>query len=108
MPRIGNRTYPPVLSDQQRGVVRDLLNDPGWEKLTRPQTQIGNRTYADDTVGQAAPAAPPSKIMGDLHQYAAGLGKTANDLTLPELNQFIGQYGGSTPPTTMYRLPSNY
>lgn len=29
--RKGQRS--PVLSDQQRGVMSDLLNDPGWQKL---------------------------------------------------------------------------
>lgn len=104
--RIGNRSYPsPVLSDQQRGVMTDLLNDPRWQKF-----QIGNRTYVDDTVGQAPPPSAPvqNKITGALHGYAAGLGKSANDLTQDEMNQFLQQWGGSTPPAQLYKLPRNY
>ena len=107
--RIGNRSYPPVVSDEQRGVMTDLLNDPGWRKLAQPQTQIGNRTYPDDTVGQAPPTSQPGAITPDLHEYARGMGKTANDLTLPELNAFIDQHYGAQPsPKTMYTLPRNY
>jgi hypothetical protein len=114
--RIGNRSYPSVLSDEQRSVMTDLLNHPGWEKLVtgQPQTRIGNRTYAadprnvvppDETTGSSAPAG----ITPSVHEYAAGMGKTANDLTLPELNQFIEQYYGARPsPKQMYRLPGNY
>ena len=99
MPRIGNRSYPPAVSEGQRSLMSGLLNDPGWQKL-----QIGNRTY-DETTGSA----PPSGITPDLHNYARGLGKTANDLTLPELNDFIDQHYGAQPsPKQMYKLPSNY
>lgn len=108
--RIGNRSYPAV-SEGQRNVMSGLLNDPGWGKLL-----IGNRSYAndpasvarpDETTGQAPPAPAPNAISSALQQYAAGLGKTANDLTLPELNEFIGRYGGPVP-KTMYTLPRNY
>jgi hypothetical protein len=73
-------------------------------------TRIGNRSYPDDeTTGSALPTAPPLPITPDLHHYAAGLGKTANDLTLPELNAFIDRHYGAGPqPKAMYKLPGNY
>jgi hypothetical protein len=104
--RIGNRSYPPVVSDEQKGVMADLLNDPGWSKL-----RIGNRTYPDETTGVGVGAAPPIRntILPSVHSYAQGLGKTANDLSLDELNQFIDQHYGAMPaPKQMYRLPRNY
>ena len=103
--RIGNRSYPPAVSDEQRSVMSGLLNDPGWQRLT----QIGNRSYGDETTGSAPPPYSGKGITYDLHGYASGLGKTANDLSLDELNDFIDRHYGAQPqPKQMYKLPSNY
>jgi hypothetical protein len=71
-------------------------------------TRIGNRSYPDETTGSGAPPIR-NTISADVHGYAQGLGKTANDLSLDELNQFIDHHYGAMPaPKQMYRLPRNY
>ncbi len=70
--------------------------------------RIGNRTYPDDlyTTGSAAP--PVRNIITDaLHGYAAGIGKSANDLSPDELNHFISRWGAQAP-NVSYKFPKSY
>lgn len=74
-------------------------------------TQIGNKTYPDDTTGVGAgpSRADTNNIMRALQSHASSLGKSPNDLSLPELNDFIAQFYAKRPaPNAMYKLPGNY
>ena len=67
--------------------------------------RIGNRTYADEVMGGTPPVR--NVITDALHGYAAGLGKSANDLTLPELNAFMSRWGEQAP-NVMYKFSKSY